>query len=250
MSPTASGLPSSWLVEHLDLLPRGGTVLDVACGRGRHTLFLARAGFRVHAVDRDPVAVDAVRTAAREEGLAVECEVLDLEREPPPDLGRARYDAVIVFNYLHRPLFPALRRALAPGGRLVYETFTTAQAARGRPTNPAFLLRPDELRDLVAPLSVLRSREGDFEGRFVASMVAALDIERLPIDDRVTVGSFSDLRIGRFNRVIQRFTDYQWPNHPNKSPNHPIARLNRPILLNPPITQQSPDHQSSIINAQ
>lgn len=173
MSPTASGLPSSWLVEHLGLLPRGGTVLDVACGRGRHTLFLAREGFRVHAVDRDPVAVDAVRAAAHEEGLAVEGEVLDLEREPPPDLGHGRYDAVIVFNYLHRPLFPALRRALAPGGRLVYETFTTAQAARGRPTNPAFLLRPGELRDLVAPLSVLRSREGDFEGRFVASIVAA-----------------------------------------------------------------------------
>lgn len=177
MVTTAPGPPSSWLVEHLDLLPRGGTVLDVACGRGRNTLFLARAGFRVHAVDRDPAAIDAVRGTAREEGLSVACEVLDLEVTPPPDLGHARYDAVVVFNYLHRPLFPALRRALAPGGRLVYETFTMAQAERGHPRNPAFLLLPGELLTLAAPLTVLRSREGDFEGRFVASMVAALDIE-------------------------------------------------------------------------
>lgn len=148
-------------------------MLDVACGRGRHALFLARAGFRVNAIDRDPDAVAGVLAAAREERLDVECKVLDLERDPPPDLGQAKYDAIVVFNYLHRPLFPALRRALAPGGRLVYETFTIAQATRGRPTNPAFLLHPGELRTLVAPLAVLRSREGDFEGRFVASIVAA-----------------------------------------------------------------------------
>lgn len=173
MSPTAPDLPSSWLVEHLDLLPRGGTVLDVACGRGRHALFLARAGFRVHAIDRDRDAVAFVRAAAREGGLAVECEARDLEGDPPPDLGQAMYDVIVVFNYLHRPLFPSLRRALAPGGHLIYETFTTAQAARGRPSNPAFLLHSGELRTLVAPLVVLRSREGDFEGRFVASIVAA-----------------------------------------------------------------------------
>lgn len=169
-------------------------MLDVACGRGRQTLFLARAGFRVHAVDRDPDAVAAVRAAAREEGLAVSCEVLDLETTPPPDLGHGRYEAVVVFNYLHRPLFPALRRALAPGGRLVYETFTTAQAARGRPTNPAFLLRPGELRDLVAPLSVLRSREGEVEGRFVASVVAA---NQSSMHSDVEADALGELAVGR-----------------------------------------------------
>jgi SAM-dependent methyltransferase len=147
-------------------------VLDVACGRGRHALLLAEAGFFVHAVDRDPGAIDALRSTARERGLEVETEVRDLETTPPPDLGRARYDAIIVFNYLHRPLFPALLEALAPGGVLVYETSTIHQAARGRPTNPAFLLQPGELARLVASLAVVREREGDFDGRSVASIVA------------------------------------------------------------------------------
>ena len=156
------------------MLPRGGTVLDVACGGGRHALHLARAGFRVTAIDRDPEAIAALLRAAHVQGLDVASRVVDLETDPPPDLGDAHYDAVIVFNYLHRPLFPALRRALRTGGRLVYETFTTAQAARGRPTNPDYLLRPGELLTLVAPLSVLRSREGEFEGKCLASVVAGL----------------------------------------------------------------------------
>lgn len=166
------GTPSRWLCDHLSLLAAGGTVLDVACGRGRHALFLAARGFRVHGVDRDAEAIAALLATAGDRHLAVTADLVDLETDPAPDLGRGRYDAVVVFNYLHRPLFPALREALAPGGRLVYETFTTAHAARGRPSNPAFLLRPGELRSLVAPLVVLDGREGGFEGRSVASIVA------------------------------------------------------------------------------
>ena len=75
-------------------------------------------------------------------------------------------------HYLHRPLFPPLLAALRPGGVLVYETFTIAQAARGKPTNPDFLLRPGELRDLVGSLELLAWREGEFDGRDVASVVA------------------------------------------------------------------------------
>ena len=80
---------------------------------------------------------------------------------------------MLVFNYLHRPLMPAIVDAVEPGGVLIYETFTAGQAQRGRPTNPAFLLRDGELPALVAPLAVLRAREGDFEGRLVSSIVAA-----------------------------------------------------------------------------
>ena len=159
-------------MQHIDLLPRGGLVLDVACGRGRHALYLARAGFRVTAVDRDAKALAAVRDSARTLGLDLTTRMLDLETSPPPDLGDAVYDAIVVFNYLHRPLFPALTRAVRAGGRLVYETFTVAQAARGRPTNPDFLLQPGELQTLVAPLTVLREREGEVDGRFVASVIA------------------------------------------------------------------------------
>lgn len=163
--------PSPWLIDNAGLLPRGGQVLDVACGRGRHALLLASAGFDVHAIDRDAAAVQFVRETAERLGLSLSCEVVDLETDPPPVLP-GPCDAILVFNYLHRPLMPALRAALRPGGRLFYETFTTRQAERGHPKNPAFLLNAGELAALVAPLPVLRSREGEFDGRFVASVVA------------------------------------------------------------------------------
>ena len=164
--------PASWLVGHRGLLPASGRALDVACGRGRHALWLARHGFETTAIDRDPEAVAALEARARAEGLALTAMAVDLEAGAVA-LGEAAYDVVVVVHYLHRPLFPALLAALRPGGVLVYETFTRAQAARGRPTNPAFLLGPGELRRLVAGLEVLDAREGDFDGRMVASVVAA-----------------------------------------------------------------------------
>jgi SAM-dependent methyltransferase len=139
-------------------------VLDVACGKGRNALFLARSGWSVHAVDRD---ADALARLDR----LVTTEVVDLESGTPA-LGHREYGAVIVFNYLHRPLMPAIVEAVAPGGVLIYETFTAGQRARGHPRNPAFLLREGELPTLVAPLDVVRSREGEFDGKLVASLVA------------------------------------------------------------------------------
>lgn len=163
--------PSAWLIDNADLLPRGGSVLDVACGRGRHALLLASAGFDVHAIDRDPEAIDFVQATAERLRLSLTCELVDLETDPPPGLPDG-CDVVLAFNYLHRPLMPALRAALKPGGRLFYETFTTQQAERGHPKNPAFLLQAGELQDLMAPLRVIRSREGEVDGRFIASVVA------------------------------------------------------------------------------
>jgi len=163
--------PSSWLLENADLLPRGGRALDLACGAGRHALLLAAAGFPVRAVDRDSARIAVLGTTAARLGLPLEADVMDLE-VGDVDLGSGAYALVLGFHYLHRPLFPAIVRALAAGGLLVYETFTTAQAARGKPTNPAFLLESGELPRLVAPLTVLRQREGEFEGRMVAGVVA------------------------------------------------------------------------------
>jgi rhodanese-related sulfurtransferase len=163
--------PSSWLIDNADLLPRGGTVLDVACGRGRHALLMASAGFEVRAIDRNPETIAFVRETAARLALRLDREVVDLETDPPPNLG-GLYDAILVFNYLHRPLMPALRDAVKPGGRIFYETFTARQAERGHPRNPDFLLKDGELAELLAPFTVVRSREGEFDGRFVASIVA------------------------------------------------------------------------------
>ena len=146
-------------------------MLDVACGHGRHALWLASAGFDVRAIDRNPEAIAFVRDAGARLGLRIDAEVVDLESDPPPAI-HISFDAIVVFNYLHRPLMPVLRDALKPGGQIFYETFTTGQAERGHPTNPVFLLKAGELIELMAPLSILRSREGEFDGRFIASVVA------------------------------------------------------------------------------
>ena len=164
-------VPAAWLVEHASVLPREGQALDVASGGGRHALWLAGRGLTTLAVDRNPEAVQAVNEEARARQLPLVAEVRDLERGGNP-FPRSTYDVIVVVHYLHRPLFPALIDALAPGGLLVYETFTRAQAARGKPTNPDFLLESGELLDLVRPLEILASREGDYDGRMVASVVA------------------------------------------------------------------------------
>jgi SAM-dependent methyltransferase len=186
--------PSSWLIENADLLPAAAPVgrtagsappraLDVACGSGRHALLLAAAGFEVQAIDRNAAAIEALRAAAGKLGLAlraeVRAEVRDLEATgsvPAAAVGPpGAYDLIVVVHYLHRPLFPALVRALVPGGLLLYETFTVDQAARGHPRTPAFLLKHGELRRLVAPLEVIRQREGEFDGRCVAAVAARSD---------------------------------------------------------------------------
>jgi len=125
----------------------------------------------VRAIDRDPDAVEALRAEAQRRGLHVVAERHDLENGDT-GLGIETADVIVVVHYLHRPLFSALISALRPRGLLIYETFTHAQARRVKPTNPAFLLAPGELLQLVQPLEVIASREGVFEDRDVASVVA------------------------------------------------------------------------------
>ena len=168
--------PAEWLAANLDVIPAGAVILDVASGTGRNALFLASSGYRVHAVDRDADVLDTLvaRATARAQISAfgsVTTERIDLENGSV-SLGFRRYDVVVVFNYLHRALMPAIVDAVAEPGVLIYETFTLDQARRGRPRNPAFLLRPGELVALVAPLHVVRKREGEFAGKCIASVVA------------------------------------------------------------------------------
>lgn len=131
--------PSPWIERWGALVPRGSTVLDVACGGGRHSRWFAARGHPVLAVDRDPA------IAAWASGLPGTCaRVADLESGPWPFPGET-FGAVVVTNYLHRPLLATLVAAVAPGGVLLYETFADGNARFGKPSNPAFLLQPGEL---------------------------------------------------------------------------------------------------------
>lgn len=169
--------PTRWLVDHARMLPTIGAALDLASGSGRNAFWLAGRGLHTLAIDREAEKVEAINRQAAVRGLPLRAEVVDLESTEHAESGFSRlfnqpFDLIVVVHYLHRPLFPALRAALRPGGLLVYETFTRAQALRGKPTNPAFLLEPGELRERVAPLEILAEREGDFEGKMLASVIA------------------------------------------------------------------------------
>ena len=149
--------PSPFIVEWIErLAPSGGRrsrALDVAMGRGRHAVVLARSGFRTFGVDIEFDAVrDAVRSA-KAAGLAIHAWCADLTRYPLPP---ARFDVVVVARYLQRDLFPALQDAVVPGGVVLYETFTTAQRALGTgPTSPDHLLESGELAGRFAAFDVL-----------------------------------------------------------------------------------------------
>jgi SAM-dependent methyltransferase len=130
-------------VRWAERLPSGGRVLDVASGNGRHARFLAGRGHPVEAVDRDPAALSSLAGVS---GVSTRC--ADLEGGPWPYDGES-FAGVVVTNYLHRPLFPHLLAALAPGGVLIYETFAAGNERYGRPSNPAFLLKEGELLEVV-----------------------------------------------------------------------------------------------------
>jgi SAM-dependent methyltransferase len=141
MDPHAETAPSPWVERWVSWIRPGGEVLDVAAGSGRHARFLARLGFEVDAVDRDAAAFGDPVPGVR----LVEA---DIEAGRWPYAGR-RFDAIVVTNYLHRPLLPVLVGSLEPGGLLIYETFARGNERFGKPSNPAFLLRPGELLETV-----------------------------------------------------------------------------------------------------
>ena len=138
-----------------------GPCLDLACGRGRHALFAARAGLQVVALDRDASLLRKLAAQATAERLAIHALRADVEAPLGLPFPPARFGAVVVTRFLFRPLAPELAALLAPGGLLVYETFTERQRELGYgPRNAAFLLAPGELRRLFADLAVVESVEG------------------------------------------------------------------------------------------
>jgi SAM-dependent methyltransferase len=147
--------PSPWIVRWADAIEPRASVLDLACGSGRHVRHLAALGHRVTAVDRSREALDRCDAAA-------ERVQADLEGAPWPLPGR-RFDAVIVTNYLWRALMPRIVDSVAPGGLLLYETFALGNERFGKPSNPDFLLRAGELLTLVPGLHVLAFEDGLLE---------------------------------------------------------------------------------------
>ena len=158
--------PSSWVQRWSHLVPAGGTVLDVACGHGRHMRWFAGRGHAVVGVDRSPDAAAAIA----ELGQAV---LADIESGPWPLAGR-RFGAVIVTNYLWRPLLPTIVASVAPGGILIYETFATGNETVGKPSRPDFLLMPGELLAGCEGLHVVAYENGFIEppARFVQRIAA------------------------------------------------------------------------------
>jgi SAM-dependent methyltransferase len=133
--------PSPWVQRWTSFIRPGGAVLDVATGAGRHARWLARLGYEVDAVDRAPELFADPPPGVRLLGA-------DIESGPWPYAGQ-RFDAIVVTNYLHRPLLPTLVDSLERGGVLIYETFARGHERFGRPSNPDFLLAPGELLDAV-----------------------------------------------------------------------------------------------------
>lgn len=135
--------PSPWVERFAGRVAPGGAVLDLACGRGRHARLFLERGHPVVAVDRDISGLSDI------EAPALRVVAAELEDGSPWPLGAERFAAVVVTNYLYRPLFPRLLAALAPGGVLIYESFAKGNERLGRPRNPDFLLDPGELLEVA-----------------------------------------------------------------------------------------------------
>lgn len=121
-------------------------MLDLACGAGRHTRFFADRGHPVVAVDRDLRGIKDLHT-----NPLIEVHELDLEDGRPFPFAGRRFGAVVVANYLYRPVLGNLVEAVGPGGALIYETFARGNERFGTPKNTNFLLEHGELLDVARP---------------------------------------------------------------------------------------------------
>ena len=146
---------SHWVQRWSHLIKPEGVVLDVACGHGRHARWFFERHHKVVAVDRSLDAIESIAIPAS----ACEAVVADMEAGPWPFAGR-QFDAVVVTNYLWRPLMPTLLDSLGPNGVLIYETFTQGNETVGKPSRADFLLRPGELLEVCQALRVVAFEEG------------------------------------------------------------------------------------------
>lgn len=159
--------PTPLLTEWIDRLPRG-RALDVACGAGRNSLFLAEHGYAVDGIDISTVALDRARAAAAERGLEASFIAMDLETELP---SNCRYDLIVMVRYTHPALVADLVELLDDGGYLLCEEHLRTPCTVIGPTNPAYRMEPNELLNLASGLRVIYYHEGvidDPDGRRAA----------------------------------------------------------------------------------
>ena len=150
--------PDPWVTRFAPLVPAKGTVLDLASGGGRHARMFLGRGHSVVALDRD-----VARLSDLADHTGLEISAVDVEAESWPFEDRL-FDGIVVVNYLHRPLLPVLARSLRPGGVLIYRTFALGNERYGKPSNPNFLLRPNELLDaFAATLEVVAYEAGEVD---------------------------------------------------------------------------------------
>ena len=162
---------SSWVARWSHLLPAGCTVLDLACGHGRHMRHFAQLGHPVTGVDRNPDAIADVSPL----GEAI---CADIENGPWP-LADRTFGGVVVTNYLWRPLWPHILQSLAPNGVLIYETFSTGNETVGKPSRPDFLLQQGELLNVCKSLRIVAFQEVFITepDRFVQRIVAVRETD-------------------------------------------------------------------------
>jgi SAM-dependent methyltransferase len=180
--PHGSGNVSPWIRRWSHLVPDGGAVLDLACGQGRHVRWFAARGHPVVAVDRSRQALDAMSDLTTDAvAPLVQTVLADIENQAWPlthDGIEQTFDAVIVTNYLWRPLAPAIVACVAPGGVLIHETFAAGNETVGKPSRPDFLLRPGELLEACSGLRVVAYEDGflDEPERFVQRIAAVREV--------------------------------------------------------------------------
>jgi len=162
--------PAQFLVNNVEVLSKG-LVLDIAMGTGRNAIYLAKMGFEVEGVDISPEAVNAALESAEKASVIIKTQVADLEKDF--HIRAEAYDIIICFNYLQRSLIPEMKSGLRHRGMVVYETYIVDQAQFGKPKNPDYLLKHNELLEMFREFRCLRYREGVFEGPVaIASIIA------------------------------------------------------------------------------
>jgi len=162
--------PAQFLVNNVEVLSTG-LVLDIAMGTGRNAIYLAKMGFDVEGVDISPEAINAALESAEKASVMIKARVADLEKDF--HIRAEAYDIIICFNYLQRSLIPEMKSGLRHRGMVVYETYIVDQAQFGKPKNPDYLLKHNELLEMFREFRCLRYREGVFEGPVaIASIIA------------------------------------------------------------------------------